>query len=93
MTGGSVVILTLPAGFDILAGLITGLGIGIAQWLVLRKEVNWAGWWIMISVISWFTGMSLLPGAMLTGVMAGVISGIALNVLFYSPREIPPSEM
>jgi uncharacterized YccA/Bax inhibitor family protein len=53
---------------------------------VLRSELDWAGWWIVISVVAWTTGMALLPGVMLTGVMAGAITGLALILLIRFPK-------
>lgn len=90
---GSVIILFLiPTGMDFLAGVVVGVTTGIAQWLILRREVYWAAWWIMISIVAWTTGMALLPGIMLTGVMAGVITGIALELLLRYPKPIVPED-
>ena len=66
--------------------LIIGLTVGIAQWVILRRELHWAGWWIIFSIIGWTTGLTLLPGVMLTGTMAGVLTGIALEILLRHPR-------
>jgi hypothetical protein len=90
LLGSTLVLAFLPEGMDFLAGIIIGITTGTAQWLVLRSELYWAGWWIVISVIAWTTGMALLPGVMLTGVMAGAISGLALILLirFPKPAEI-----
>jgi hypothetical protein len=38
--------------------LFTGGIIGLAQWLVLRKRVPRAGWWILANVLGW--GVSAL---------------------------------
>lgn len=38
-----------------LGALIAGVLFGTAQWFVLRKEVYYAGWWIVASAFSWFT--------------------------------------
>ena len=87
---GSTIILSLaPEVMDFLAGVIMGVTTGTAQWLILRREVNWAGWWIVINVVGWTTGMGLLPGVMLTGVMAGVVTGIALMLLLAYPKPPP----
>jgi len=83
---GSIIIMTLlPDGMDFIAGIIIGIGVGTAQWLVLRHEIHWAGWWIAINVVAWTTGMAFLSGILLTGVMAGVITGFALELLFRNP--------
>ena len=87
-TMGSMLVLTvIPDGMDFIAGAIIGLSTGTAQWLVLRNELHWAGWWIVISVVAWTTGMSLLPGVLLTGVMAGLVTGIALELLLRYPKS------
>jgi len=64
------------------AGMLIGLIVGIAQWLLLRKEVNWAGWWIIISTMAWTTGLNLLPGLLTSGALPGALTGLALVILF-----------
>jgi hypothetical protein len=86
--GGSLLLLiAVPADVQILlAGLLLGPIVGLAQWLILRREVYWAGWWIVISTIAWITGLTLLPGILSTGALAGALTGLALNLLFHYPR-------
>ena len=69
-----------------LEGLAIGLTTGIAQWMILRREFQWAGWWIIFSTIGWTTGLTLLPGILLTGTMAGALTGICLEVLLRLPK-------
>jgi hypothetical protein len=78
--------------FEVFDGAIIGLTVGFAQWMILRSELRWAGWWIIFSIIGWTTGMTLLPGIMLTGTMAGVLNGIALEILLRHPilKETQP---
>jgi hypothetical protein len=73
-------------GFEIFEGVIIGLIVGITQWVVLRSEFHWTGWWIIFSVVGWTTGLTLLPGVIITGTMAGVLTGIALEILLRHPR-------
>lgn len=73
-------------GMDIIAGLVIGITTGTAQWMVLRRELFWSGWWVVMSIVAWTTGMALLPGIFLTGVMAGAITGIALVLLLRFPN-------
>jgi hypothetical protein len=70
-----------------LTGLIVGLSSGLAQWWVLRKRLELAGWWPVLSVVAWTTGFALLPGVFNTGLVAGAISGMALELLLRNPKE------
>ena len=59
---GATFLLTIAPGMgEFLAGVIMGLATGTAQWLILRQEVYWGGWWIAISVVGWTTGMARCP--------------------------------
>jgi uncharacterized membrane protein YccC len=73
-------------GQEFIVGMILGLTTGICQWVILRKEVNLAGWWIVMMVVGWTSGLALLPGILLTGVIAGGVTGFALELLLRTPR-------
>ena len=72
---------------------------GAAQWLLLRREVHWAGWWILVSLLAWSAALSLapdfgsnaLPPLVLSGVTVAVVTGVALALLLNFPK--PPEEM
>jgi hypothetical protein len=64
------------------------LSIGTAQWLVLRKHVQKAGWWIMANAIAWplgvattFIPISLVPDGAPIGlwIAAGITGGIMMG--------------
>lgn len=76
----------IPRELEILDGVTIGLTTGVAQWVVLRRELQWAGWWVIFSVVGWITGLTLFPGVMLTGTMAGALSGLALEILLRYPK-------
>ena len=76
----------LPPELEPLTGMVIGLAAGVAQWIVLRRELHWAGWWIVFSMIGWTTGMNLIPGVLSTGIMAGTLTGICLEVLLRNPK-------
>lgn len=38
-------------------GAIAGVMLGAPQWLVLRRAVQRAGWWVAVHAIAWATGM------------------------------------
>ncbi len=86
ITGYFITFFLLPQEFEIFTGMVIGLTTGIAQWMILRHELHWAGWWIMFSIIGWTTGLTLLPGVMLTGTVAGVLTGLALEILLRNPK-------
>ena len=67
-------------------GPLIGLFVGITQWILLRKEVNWAGWWIIISTLAWTTGMDIIPGLLTSGALPGALTGLTLVILFRFSR-------
>jgi len=87
LAGWLIELVMLPAELDFLSGILIGGGIGSAQWLILRLEVDWAFWWIPISILAWVTGLTILPGIFLTGMMVGVLTGVALELLLRSPKS------
>jgi hypothetical protein len=84
--GCLVVFLGTPPQFEAVNGAGIGLATGLAQWLILRREVQWSGWWIMFSIIGWTTGLTLFPGILLTGTLAGMLTGLALEILLRQPK-------
>jgi len=88
MLGSFIILFVVPQGMDFLAGAVAGLAMGTAQWVILRREIQWSGWWIVMNVVAWTTGMAFLPGILLTGTMVGAITGIALALLLRFPKAI-----
>jgi hypothetical protein len=86
--GTVIILLLVPTGMDFLAGVVTGTILGAAQWLVLRREVHWSGWWILINIVAWTTGYALLPGVLLTGVIAGLITATCMGLLLLYPKPV-----
>ena len=86
--GSAISNFAIPQGMDFLTGLLIGLTTGSAQWLILRREVHWAGWWIAINVIAWTTGLAFLPGLISTGAMVGLITATALALLLNVPKRV-----
>ena len=80
---GNILFMILSAlNLRLPAGILIGLIVGIAQWLLLRKVVNWASWWIIISIMAWTTGMNLMPGLLTSGALPGALTGFTLVILF-----------
>ncbi|HLO29350.1 MAG TPA: hypothetical protein VK249_09460 [Anaerolineales bacterium] len=89
-SGYLIALFLLPPGLEVLEGLVIGLITGIAQWIILRSQVQWAGWWIIFSVIGWVTGLTLVPGILSTGTMAGSLTGLCLEILARFPKRATP---
>jgi hypothetical protein len=90
---GSILLATLPGDLQfLLGGLILGAMMGIAQWFILRQEVRWAGWWIVMSMIAWITGLTLIPGILSTGTLVSAMTGVALMLLSHNYKPPHPTE-
>jgi hypothetical protein len=70
--------LALAGTSTVLVGLIGGAGlgggIGIAQWLVLRRHIASAGWWVLVSVVGGMIGVAL--GLVLSDALRPLISAL-----------------
>ena len=94
---GILSLLTLTTGLalagtsTVLVGLIGGAGlgggIGIAQWLVLRRHIASAGWWVLVSIVGGMIGVAL--GLVLEDALRPLIStllGEAIQSRSSGPR-------
>jgi len=80
---GYILFVLLSAGeFGLPEGLLIGASVGVAQWLLLRKVFNWAGWWILISIMAWTTGLNIMPGMLTSGALPGALTGLTLVIFF-----------
>ncbi|HJS18042.1 MAG TPA: hypothetical protein VJ785_04810 [Anaerolineales bacterium] len=75
-------VLLIPDTQGFLIGPLMGGILGVVQWLILKQEFDWAGWWIPISILAWTTGLTLLPGALTSGALPGALTGLTLVILF-----------
>lgn len=69
----------------LISGAILGIYIGLAQWIVLRRNVAQAGWWLPASIAGWMMGLLGLFGTILTGAVVGVVTGLMLDWLLRTP--------
>jgi len=58
-------------------GLLEGLVLGVAQWLVLRQHVRRAGWWVIASAIGWLA--VAFVGVLITASIARMIGPAAFG--------------
>lgn len=78
-----------PGAMMLLVGPVMGGILGLVQWFLLKQEVEWAGWWIIISMLAWTTGLTLMPGFLTSGALPGALTGLTLVILFrYSSSKI-----
>ena len=89
IVGYILFVLLLPADMGILLGPMMGATVGVAQWYLLNNEVDWAGWWIIISTLAWTTGLTMIPGLLTSGSLPGALTGLTLVILlrFSTPRK------
>ena len=86
--GWGISLFAYSLDLDFMSGMVIGFTTGAAQWLILRGEIRWSGWWIAVSTVAWAVGISVLPGIMLPGTMAGLITGIGLELLLRNPLNL-----
>jgi hypothetical protein len=82
-------------GSQEVAFFLMGLSIGLGQWLLLRRRLPWAGWWIVANVAGWslfalVTGQTLGQfGLMVLGLLPASVTAVTLGLLM---NQLPPPE-
>lgn len=76
--------------------LLIGLALGAAQWLLLRRRVAGAGWWIVANLFGWGLVYPLVGNSwnnlvemMMLGLVPGTVTAIVLGLLI--TRSAPPA--
>ena len=82
MIGYILLAIFFPAVMMLLIGPVMGGILGLVQWLLLKQEVEWAGWWVVINIMAWTTGLNLMPGFLTSGTLPGALTGLTLVILF-----------
>jgi hypothetical protein len=74
-----------PVWLAALALAFVGTTTGLLQWLVLRRQVGDAGWWILASLVGWglaglFLGATITSPAemLIVGAVPGAVTGLVL---------------
>ena len=60
-------------------GAVVGAVSGVAQWLILRRQVRRAGWWILASTVGWAVGLAV-GGAVGWAVVNAVVDAVGWAV-------------
>jgi hypothetical protein len=70
-------------------GVIHGAEFGIAQWLILRRQVPKVGWWVAASIVGFAIGFPLaktLFGALSTGLLVAGSAGAVVGAIVGIPQ-------
>jgi hypothetical protein len=64
-------------------GALSGLWLGLLQWVVLRQQVSQAGWWVLAMPLSWGIAWGIGwvgsdEAGTITGAIGGAVSGTVL---------------
>jgi hypothetical protein len=81
--GGDVIGLTPWEGAAV--GAVAGLAIGIGQWLVVRRRMAHAGWWVLVTIVGWVVCDAVLAASgrinPTLGIGGAALSAIVIAVL------------
>jgi hypothetical protein len=83
--GWGIVIAVAQLEIGLLTEPLLGAAMGMLQWLVLRRQLRQAGWWIVVSTLGWTVALTGLADQLLAGAVAGAVTGIALELLLRYP--------
>ena len=79
--------------------ILLGLALGLAQWIILRRHLQHAGWWIWInlagSALAYWLAFRLQADSFTTFFyffLYGLFTGAGLLLLIKRNRQPPPSE-
>jgi len=64
-------------------GFVLGLILGIPQWLVLRRHLPKAGWWVLANALAWMVGMVIVFVGTSFILPEGVTLSVALMLLLF----------
>jgi hypothetical protein len=78
--------------------LLIGLALGAAQWLLLRRRVAGAGWWIVANLLGWGLVYPLVGNSwnnlvemMMLGLVPGTVTAIVLGLLITRSAPLAPT--
>jgi hypothetical protein len=90
--GWWIVFAVAPQEIGVLTEPLLGAAMGTLQWLVLRRTLRQAGWWIVVSALGWTVALTGLTGQLVVGAVVGAVTGIALELLLRYPSLMKTQE-
>ncbi|HEY7347916.1 MAG TPA: hypothetical protein VH599_06310 [Ktedonobacterales bacterium] len=94
LLAASLLVLQGPLGENlggVIATIALGFVPGILQWLLLRRQVARAGWWVLastVSILAAFTagvaassGVGLKESELVFGLVSGIASGVVFGIM------------
>jgi hypothetical protein len=76
-------------GMGLLDSILSGTTLGFAQWLVLRKKVTKAEWWVAVTIVgmvaAWLVRWFINP--VISFIVLGAISGLVLTFLLFREEK------
>ena len=87
VVGYILFVIFVPEEMGYFFGPVIGVILGVVQWFILKQEFELAGWWIVISIIAWTTGLVIMPGPLTSGALPGALTGITLVLFFRFSRK------
>lgn len=64
-------------------GLVLGSILGVPQWLVLRRHLSKAGWWVLANALAWMLGMVVIFAGTSLIPPEGISIPVALLLLLF----------
>jgi hypothetical protein len=77
--------------FGLVVGMVTGVSLGLFQWLILRRQVPNAGWWVPANIFAWTSSLlyyrpGITGAGAFYGILSGLVTGTVLLWLLYRPE-------
>ncbi len=87
IVSGFIIPADLGLSSSVFSGALLGLTVGLGQWFLLRRWVNFASMWLLLSLSGWAIALAGFLGSTLVGAVVGAVTGFAFDFLLRFPRQ------